>query len=345
MAMLGWRRLLLSIALICLGATTPVQAHIGFSSFQRVAIQENYVSVELRMAYDHVAALRLPKSGVATLADEIALSATSALSDGQTCPGSLEFSSADFATNSLIIRMRFDCPASVQSALLNLSAPSALGSSSLQYIEVTAKGRRDGFLRLSQASLFIDTALLGDLPMVVSYFVLGAEHIFLGLDHLAFLAALILGSTSIRAALLRATAFAVTHTVTLALTVLNIIAVDPAIVEPLIALSIAVAAADAFFRRSSILALSIAAVFGAVHGMGFGAGLAEAGLPAGQETAAIVIFTLGIEAAQIVIILAAFGLLRAVQGRLPAIQTSARITASLALIALGLFWFAERLTS
>ncbi len=74
------------------------------------------------------------------------------------------------------------------------------------------------------------------------FFVLGGEHLLFGLDHILFLLALIVGSRRLRDILLAATAFTVAHSVTFILAALGIVSVPAAIVEPVIALSIAVVA-------------------------------------------------------------------------------------------------------
>jgi hypothetical protein len=108
---------------------------------------------------------------------------------------------------------------------------------------------------------------------------------------LAFLAALLLAAGYFRFALVLASVFALTHALTLTLTALKIISPNPNIVEPLIALSIAAAAVEGLRRKDNsagrAVPFVIAGAFGLVHGMGFGAGLAEAGLPEGREALAV----------------------------------------------------------
>jgi hypothetical protein len=162
---------------------------------------------------------------------------------------------------------------------------------------------------------------------------------------LAFLAALLLAAGYLRVALVLASVFAVTHALTLTLTAIKIISPNPNIVEPLIALSIAAAAIDGLRRKGDsagrAVAFVIAGAFGLVHGMGFGAGLAEAGLPEGREALAIVSFTAGIETAQVFLLAAAFAALKAL-GRC---EMSARNGLAIALAVLGTFWFVERLAT
>lgn len=74
------------------------------------------------------------------------------------------------------------------------------------------------------------------------FFLLGGEHLLFGLDHILFLLALIVGSRRLRDILVAATAFTVAHSVTFILAALGVVSVPAVIVEPVIALSIAVVA-------------------------------------------------------------------------------------------------------
>ncbi|MFD7306642.1 HupE/UreJ family protein [Promicromonospora sp. NPDC059942] len=75
------------------------------------------------------------------------------------------------------------------------------------------------------------------------FFVLGAEHLLLGPDHLLFLLALIVGSRRLRDVVLAATSFTLAHSVTFLLAALGVVSAPAAVVEPVVALSIAVVAA------------------------------------------------------------------------------------------------------
>ena len=71
------------------------------------------------------------------------------------------------------------------------------------------------------------------------FIVLGFEHILAGYDHVLFVLALLLGARGLRGVLTVATMFTLAHSATLALAVLGWASVPGAVVEPLIALSIA----------------------------------------------------------------------------------------------------------
>jgi hydrogenase/urease accessory protein HupE len=134
---------------------------------------------------------------------------------------------------------------------------------------------------------------------------LGIAHILSGADHLLFLAALLIGSRSLRRLLLVVTAFTLAHSLSLALGVLGYVDLSPVLVEPLIAASIVWVAlenlwlgAGSAWRRT---ALTFA--FGLVHGLGFAEGLRELHLERAALVRALLGFNLGVEAGQVLIVL------------------------------------------
>src|SRR5688572_4913363 len=117
---------------------------------------------------------------------------------------------------------------------------------------------------------------------VISYYIkLGFTHIIpLGFDHILFIAGLCLPNTRISTIVWQATAFTVAHSVTLAMSMKNIIAVPPGIVEPVIALSIVfVALENLVTKEIKPWRIAIVFLFGLIHGMGFASALNEIGLP------------------------------------------------------------------
>ena len=140
------------------------------------------------------------------------------------------------------------------------------------------------------------------------YLKLGFQHIIpQGLDHILFVAGLCLLSTKIKTIIWQATAFTVAHSITLALSMKNIIVAPPAIVEPIIALSILfVAVENLILRELKPWRILIVFLFGLIHGMGFASSLNEIGLPPGRFYTSILSFNLGVELGQIAVITAMF---------------------------------------
>jgi hypothetical protein len=85
--------------------------------------------------------------------------------------------------------------------------------------------------------------------------------------------------------------------------------------------------------------------FGLIHGFGFAGALLEIGLPVEQLAVALLVFNLGIELGQLLMVTALLALLILLRRLTPAIavlQEPARALAASALVALGTFWFVDR---
>jgi hypothetical protein len=145
--------------------------------------------------------------------------------------------------------------------------------------------------------------------LVITYYLkLGFRHIIPdGFDHILFVSALCLLSTKIKTILWQATAFTVAHSVTLALSMKNIIVVPSVITEPIIALSIVfVAIENILFSELKAWRVLIVFMFGLIHGLGFASALNEIGLPPHKFYTSILAFNGGVELGQVVIIVLVF---------------------------------------
>ncbi len=140
------------------------------------------------------------------------------------------------------------------------------------------------------------------------YLKLGFTHILpQGFDHILFVCGLCLLSTKVRTILWQATAFTVAHSITLALSMKNIIVAPSAVVEPIIALSILfVAVENILLTELKPWRVLIVFMFGLIHGMGFASSLNEIGLPRNKFATSILSFNVGVELGQITVILAMF---------------------------------------
>jgi hypothetical protein len=143
------------------------------------------------------------------------------------------------------------------------------------------------------------------------YLKLGFQHIIpSGPDHILFVISLCLLSTKISTIIWQASAFTVAHTITLALSMKNIIVAPPDLVEPIIALSICfVAVENLLITKLKAWRVMIVFLFGLVHGMGFASALNEIGLPRNRFYTSVLSFNVGVELGQITIIVLVFALL------------------------------------
>ena len=100
----------------------------------------------------------------------------------------------------------------------------------------------------------------------------GVRHILPGgLDHILFVLALFLAARTLGSLIWQISAFTLAHTVTLGMATMGWVNVPGAIVEPLIALSIAVMAIANLFPRENDTRWRIFLIFGfgLLHGLGF----------------------------------------------------------------------------
>lgn len=201
-----------------------------------------------------------------------------------------------------------------------------------------------------------NTTGLGELLLQSThYFLIGVEHILLGYDHVLFLVGLLLLPLHFRSILIIATSFTVAHSITLALSVFEILTLPAPYVEAIIALSIVYIAIDniVVLKRNSARDTTqskspvlwkkramITFLFGLLHGFGFSYVLKEIGL--GEHIAgSLLFFNLGVELGQLFIIVVCFPLLLYVFRK--AWGTKLTITLSALVGLMGLFWLIERI--
>ncbi|MBL0358072.1 MAG: HupE/UreJ family protein [Chitinophagaceae bacterium] len=143
------------------------------------------------------------------------------------------------------------------------------------------------------------------------YLKLGFQHIIpSGADHILFVIGLCLLSTNLKTILWQATAFTVAHSITLALSMKNILMAPSGLIEPIIALSIMfVAVENMMVKKLSPWRILIVFMFGLIHGMGFASALSETGLPPGKFFTSVLAFNAGVELGQVTVILAMFALI------------------------------------
>ena len=148
----------------------------------------------------------------------------------------------------------------------------------------------------------------------------GMEHLLIGYDHLAFLLMLVLAQLSgharscgVRNQLLALvkliTAFSVAHTLTLFMSATKLVSLPSAWVEVVIALTVMLAALANVSGRGKILRWQLAFVFGLIHGFGFANVLGEINLQQVSFMISLLGFNLGLELAQLGLVLAVFPLL------------------------------------
>jgi len=229
---------------------------------------------------------------------------------------------------------RFELVCDLRSGTLGIEGLSATLTDTLVRISYLDGEVRSQILRPSSPTLDLGSAT----PAIGGYFVMGVEHLLFGIDHILFVIGLVLfirtpwtlvktvtappcpwepvseepnasmrirlGSDSL------SWSFTVSHSITLALSVLELVRLPQGPVEAVIALSILFLARELMVpenRRSDLTRAApwlMAFAFGLLHGFGFAGALADIGLPREQLAASLLLFNLGIEAGQLLVIAA-----------------------------------------
>ncbi|WP_344098921.1 HupE/UreJ family protein [Myceligenerans crystallogenes] len=195
------------------------------------------------------------------------------------------------------------------------------------------------------------------------FFVLGAEHLLLGPDHLLFLLALITGERRLRTLVLTATAFTAAHSVTFLLAAVGAVSAPAALVEPVIAASIAVLSGRQVWRfaarrrrvvpapepeprarapRAGWWRIALVFAFGLVHGLGFAGALGIDEPFSWPLLGSLLVFNLGIEVVQVVVIVVVFPLLALLARRSPVARGWTTAVAMALVTAVALVWFVQR---
>jgi len=150
------------------------------------------------------------------------------------------------------------------------------------------------------------------------FFWQGALHIGIGLDHILFIAMLLLGvvmkshkgtrvpvenfKTALWNTFKIVTIFTVAHSITLSLAALNLVNVEGALVETIIALSIIAMALNNIFPVLSGHSWILVFAFGLFHGLGFASVMGDLQFRLGALELILVMFNVGVEFGQLVLV-------------------------------------------
>lgn len=183
----------------------------------------------------------------------------------------------------------------------------------------------------------------GFLSTLVDYIRYGFVHIVpLGLDHILFVVGLFLLSPRVKPLVLQVSSFTFAHSLTLGLGVLGVLSVSPALVEPLIALSIVLVGVENMVSRSvSWRRMIMVFAFGLLHGLGFAGVLGDVGLAPGTFATSLLGFNIGVELGQLFVLLVCYLIVFKWRKRSWYRNRIVR-PGSLVIAGIGAFWFLER---
>ncbi len=175
----------------------------------------------------------------------------------------------------------------------------------------------------------------------LSYLELGFSHLFDGLDHILFIFGLLFCISGFINIIKTITAFTIAHSITLGLTVFELISLPQGTIEALIALTIVYLATEINRNKGSIKTPWIMAFgFGLLHGLGFAGALMDIGIANNNMVLSLFFFNVGIEIAQIALI--PIPLIILLISNKFNITEITKIIVSICIGGMGFYWFIDR---
>lgn len=212
------------------------------------------------------------------------------------------------------------CPHSPVSLSLDYSLLFELDALHRGLLNLQFRGSQSGIFGPDARRLRFNVAGASTASVFRQYFHEGLWHVWTGLDHMLFLAGLFLPAVlrrsgkkwlpaeSLRGAFaqtaIMVTAFTLAHTLTLSLAATGVFSPPSRWVESGVALSVLFAGLNNLIPMVYRGLFFVAGGFGLIHGAAIAGGLIELGLPPGGRVWALLAFNLGVEAAQLAILIA-----------------------------------------
>lgn len=230
-------------------------AHTRSQSFSTWTVGDNTIQGVFQIdAYRATQLTETPQDLAALLRDH--LKSTIAFSqDGAPCLASPPQSIAA-PRGDLRVELRFTCPKPFADAPGHLKIGSFfdVSVSHVHYIRLTDAGGkfREAVLTLGKSEITVGGAAASPVSSFFDFLALGFEHVLSGLDHVAFLLALVMLAGGLWRTVMAVTGFTLGHTLTLALVALGVLKPDTGAVEALIGFTVAWAAGDALARARGL---------------------------------------------------------------------------------------------
>lgn len=361
------RLLLAALLLLCAGTA---DAHKASTSYLQLQSQGRILSGRWDIALrDLDLAVGLDANGDGALSwgevqasrpriEAYALGRLDVLADGSRCQ--LESTGLQIAEHSdghyAVLALRGDCPQKPTSLSLRYRLLFDLDALHRGLLNLDFNGRQGGIFAPEQVQLDFGTAGSG-LAAFGQYFRAGLHHVWSGLDHMLFLAGLFLPTVLRRqggawvpapslAAALRdtatmVTAFTLAHACTLSLAAIGVFAPPSRLVESAVAATVLFAGLNNLLPMVYRELYWLAGAFGLIHGAAMASALVELGLPAQNRIWSLLAFNLGVETAQLSVLLLvippSYWFRRA-----PAYRRLVLVPGALLVSTAGLIWLVER---
>ena len=225
---------------------------------------------------------------------------------------------ADATADAFVQRLELNCADGLRGGTIAIDGLAGTITDVMLRVTLADGAEIVGVLKPSSPEIAVDESATS----AFGYLALGVEHLLLGFDHILFVLALMYFLRRVAALVKAVTAFTVAHSITLALSALELVRLPQAPVEAVIALSILFLAVEKLRGQERTLTAQhtwlVAFAFGLLHGFGFAGALADIGLPRQDLALALFLFNVGVEVGQLAVVAVALALTWAVtRARVP----------------------------
>jgi hypothetical protein len=186
---------------------------------------------------------------------------------------------------------------------------------------------------------------LSNVELISAYIQMGFLHVIpLGFDHVLFILGIFLLHTHWKPIIIQCSVFTLAHSVTLAFCASGLIVPNSRWVEVFIAFSIfCIALENIFYHKVQYWRLPIIFGFGLIHGMGFANAIQEMGLPQNYFWSSLITFNVGVELAQLSIVLIAWFCIAKWINAKTWYRQRVIIPSSVSIGLIALYWMVERI--
>lgn len=191
------------------------------------------------------------------------------------------------------------CSSTIKGSFIEITKLSVL-TDALVTINFSNEETFEGLVNNKNTSILVPNK---DEYLPTSYIYLGFDHLLNGLDHILFVVGLMFLVVGTINLIKTITAFTIAHSITLGLSVFNIIKLPQATIEIMIALTIVYLAAEIKnSKKYEFTPWNLAFGFGLLHGLGFAGALSDIGIENNEILLSLLFFNIGIEIGQLVLI-------------------------------------------
>ena len=200
-------------------------------------------------------------------------------------------------------------------------------------------------LKINHSQIFITLKKMQQAHTLFNYFELGFLHVIpLGFDHILFIVSLFFLQSNLKKLLLQCSVFTLAHSISLGMAATGCIIPNPEIIEPFIAITILITSLEnILLTQINRWNLLLIGAFGWIHGMGFATAISEQGFPKNTFISSLFCFNLGVELAQIMILILLYFLISKPFGKMIWYRERIVLPISSMSACIAIYWTIERI--